>query len=167
MKRDSDRGTRWGAAACALVIAVVVSSTSAIAEDAPSSSAAQPLPKGELISRDETFYPAKAKRLGQEGRVLIAFDIGANGLVTNPVVVSTEESALNSAALAVVRNVKYAVSEASTGRPYRMGVAFCLAPSGQPVNFDEGIARTIITGSRIPGSTPKIPWKEGSARECR
>src|SRR3954466_6358920 len=134
--KNHDRQSRWWSDVVhALAAAIVICSAAAIADETPSTPAQlRPVPKSEIINQNESFYPAKAQRLGQEGRVVMAFDIRANGRVTNALVVSSEEPALDSAALAVLANRKFEVAagEASEGRPYRLGVAFCLRPSSQP-----------------------------------
>jgi len=154
----------------ALMAVIALCSAPAIADDTPSTPAQwQHAPEREIINRNAPLYPATAKRLGQEGRVVMAFDIRSDGLVANAAVVSSEEPALDSAALAVLANWRFAVGAGggSEGRPYRVGIAFCLQPSSQPTSFDEGVDRVVVSGSRIPGAPVKNPWKKGSAKECK
>jgi TonB family protein len=169
MKNRGQQVGWWSVVVHALATTLVLCSVPVIAEDAPSSPAQpQKPPKSEIINQNLAFYPAKAQRLGQEGRVVMAFDIRADGRVANAVVVSSEEPGLDAAALDVLKNRKFEVPAggASEGRPYRLGVAFCLRPSSQPTDFEEGVERTVITRSRIPGAPVKNPWKEGASKVC-
>ena len=129
-----------------------------------------PVPKFSFINRHEDFYPPKARRLGLEGRVLLAFDIRANGKADNVIVVSSEDPTLDPAARALLGNLKFEVANgaaASEGRPYLFGVAFCLSPSSHPTTFDAGIEKITVAGSRVKGAPVNYPLQAGGEDECR
>ena len=157
MTNHDCRSRRWSEAVRVLVGALVFASAVAVADE---------VPRRQILEKGQSYYPAKALRLGQEGRVVVAFDIGADGRARNAAVVSSEEPALDAAALAVLANRRFDTTTATEGRPYRMGVAFCLRPSSQPVSFDAGVEQVIISGSRIPGGPVKNPWTEGASKAC-
>ncbi len=59
------------------------------------------------LVRVEPKYPSRAINLALEGNVLVRFDVGMDGRVSNPVVVQTSHVVFNGAALQAVRQFRY------------------------------------------------------------
>jgi TonB family protein len=94
----------------------------------PSWVAAQPVPgvAQAPCSRDDLShylnYPLKAARCGLEGTVVVRFDVGPEGGVVNPVIVSSTHRIFNRAVLEAASRLQCGVS--SAGRRIEISVDF-------------------------------------------
>ena len=127
------------------------------------------LPK--FKSARNIYYPDKAKRLGLEGKVLIAFDITVDGLPTNGAVISSDDELFTKAATEYITNLRFEVPQGDTasgsslGR-YRIGFVFCLPPSALDDTFAVPAFPVVISGSRIPGSPIRHPPAPDASGQC-
>jgi len=115
---------------------------------------------------NEDWYGAKAKRLGIEGRVLVAFDVTAKGAAKNISILWSENDLLAAQTTRFLSAVRFDVPRdwQTTGalRRWRLGFVYRLSPSGQPQPSRQSDEFAIpveiigITGSRLrsPRSGP-------------
>lgn len=59
------------------------------------------------LVRIEPVYPQRAANQRIEGTVVVSFDVGADGLVSDPVIVSSSHPVFNNAALSAVAKFRY------------------------------------------------------------
>jgi TonB family protein len=127
-----------------------------------------PQTKGSL---NNNYYPDAARRAGTEGRVLIAFDISADGRVRNPSVIWSENGAFDASALGMLKEMRFSVPAdwMNTGahRRWRLGFVFRLAPSGgQDCDFAIPTETLFVTGSRLRGGPVRAIPEIGTSRGC-
>ena len=106
------------------------------------------------------WYPDRARRLDQQGRVLVEFEISLKGRVVNPKIISAEPSdVFEGTVTALVRGWEYDVpsnweSSGGTTHLFRVGFIFLLRPcrATGPCNVTPFPADTsvTITGDRLP-----------------
>ena len=101
----------------------------------------------ELIGGTDLVYPSEARAAGVEGRVLVRYDVTADGRVENAAVVSAEPSGVfENEALAAVRSWRFRPS-AKEGKPvaapsrvsevaFRIGEAARYDDAPQPIPKD-------------------------------
>jgi TonB family protein len=117
-------------------------------------------------------YPVKAKLNGLEGTVLIEFNVDAKGKPTNLSVLRADDPMFASAASELFAGTRFDVAKDwanSAGYPlrYRMGIVFCIPPSGQVDTFAESRDTPIIVSTnRIPGSPIRNPVSPGATGRC-
>jgi TonB family protein len=118
------------------------------------------LPKFKITRAWDDPYPDRARRLDQQGRVLVEFEISSKGRVVDPKIVSAEPpGAFESTVTALVRGWKFDVpsnweSLGGTTHAFHAGFIFILRPCRTtgpcdvaPFPADTSIT---ITGSRLP-----------------
>jgi TonB family protein len=105
---------------------------------------------------DRVWYPVKAIRLELEGRVLIGFDIGADGHTKNIAVIWSETPAFDSIAMEMLKETRFTVPAnwARTGAltRWRAGIVFRLVPSCQSDQFAVPVTKILVTEPRLPGA---------------
>lgn len=119
------------------------------------------LPKPIKATSDGVFYPPPARRLGQEGRVLVAFKISSAGRVVDLRVAAAEpQGVFDSTATNYVRGWEFAVptdweATGGTHREYTVSFVFRLqpcsgrAPSEKLVPIPADYQPVTVTGSLI------------------
>ena len=110
-------------------------------------------------------YPETARRMGLEGRVLVGFDIKADGRATKTSVIWSGNRMLESSVVDYVKSLRFHVPAdwVNTGAStrWRLGFVYRLFPgSCQTDEFAIPVETIVITGSRLPGS------KAGSGGSC-
>lgn len=124
------------------------------AKDAPKP-AAQPvrkLPRSQFPSNLD-WYPAKAKKAHETGRVLVGFSIDGNGKATSLKILKAEAPRiLRNAALNFVTDMTFDVHDpafnAADPTPYAISVRFCIIDCGTLVGYP-GYEDARITGSPV------------------
>ena len=122
---------------------------------APSKTAAQPprkLPRFQFPSNID-WYPAKAKKAHDTGRVLVGFSIDGKGKATSLKIIKAEApKILRNAALNFVTDMNFDVSDPALNpadpTPFAISVRFCIIDCGTLVGYP-GYEDARITGSPI------------------
>jgi TonB family protein len=107
------------------------------------------------------FYPEKARRLNQQGRVLVEFAVSSKGRVVDTAIVSSEpRGAFEDAVKAYMKSVEFDVPrdwEASGGsqHKYHFSFVFILRPCRETVPCEEPApfeadGAIKVTGSSLP-----------------
>jgi TonB family protein len=123
-------------------------------------------------SSKDFYYPDNAKRVGLEGTVLVEFNIDAKGKATGVTVIRADDPVFARAAKEFYSGLRFDVprdwaSSANISWRYRVGMVFCIPPSGQVDAFSETTYPPIIvTTNRIPGSPVRHPVEPGSSGSC-
>ena len=117
------------------------------------------------------YYPDAAKRVGLEGKVLVAFDIVADGRVANLAILFSDESAFENTAKEYMSGLRFEVpsnwaSSASRYQRYHIGFVFCIPPSDLVGTFGIAASPVTISTSRIPGSPIRNPPTAGATGPC-
>lgn len=117
------------------------------------------------------YYPAEARRLGREGRVELEFNIDADGRADHVAVLLADDKALAGDARTLLSAVRFDVpsdwrASGLEALRYRLGMVYCLPPSGQSEQFPEPVSRMIITATRRPGAPVKHPLSPGASGRC-
>jgi TonB family protein len=161
---------RFGAAVV-FALTSIVSLPHASADEAIIGSQQQPaLPP--VKSSKPFYYPDKAKRIGLEGTVLVEFNIDAKGKPTNLSVLRSDDPLFASAARELFAGTRYDVpsdwpTSANYSWRFRVGIVFCIPPSGQVDTFAESTyPPMIISTNRIPGSPVRNPVSSGATGQC-
>jgi len=135
------------------------------ATNADASAWEQPNLPGRKVDMSRDWYPDAAKRLGLEGRVLLGFDMKADGRAKNISVIWSENSAFEASAVEMLKSVRFTVpanwKTADASRRWRMGLVYRLYPScrsDQSDQFAIPVDKVVITGSRLAGA----PVRSGS-----
>jgi TonB family protein len=114
------------------------------------------LPQWVVTPKDQDWYPADAQRTGLEGRVLVAFDITADGRAKSISVLWAEDSLLGVGAVQLLKGIRFKVppdwGTADLSRRWRLGFVYRLCPSGQTGDFAIPVETVYITGSRLRGA---------------
>jgi TonB family protein len=130
----------------------------------PHGEEAEPLPLAKHIKGAPVpdYYPAPAKRLSQEGRVLVAFKISSAGRAVDIRIAAAEPQVVfDGTVTALIRGLEFTVPsdwEASgrSHREYTFSFVFrlspCLAPCEPLAPFPADYMPVTITGSRLPSS---------------
>jgi len=142
----------------------------AVSAAANQSTPARRLPPAKSID-GILYYHAEARRLGREGRVELEFNIGADGKATHVTVLLADDRALAPDARELLEAISFDVprdwqSSGSEAMRYRLGLVYCLPPSGQKEQFPEAVSTMIITAARIPGSPVRHPVPAGANGRC-
>jgi TonB family protein len=122
--------------------------------------AAPKLPTFKSTTPHDEFYPTPARRLGQTGRVLMAFKISSAGRAVDTRVAESEpKGAFESTATKYVQSLQFAVpadwdASGGTHHEYTISFAFRLSACGsvpreEPVTFPADYQPITITGSMI------------------
>jgi TonB family protein len=141
-----------------------------VADESPNAtSEEQTLPP--LKSSKDIYYPEAAKRAGLEGKVLVAFDIIADGHVANLSIISADEGVFENAAKQYISGLRFEVpgNWANSDRRYRryhMGFVFCIPPSSLVAAFGVPASPVTISTNRIPGSPVRNPPIAGATGVC-
>jgi TonB family protein len=158
-------------AAVYLALTPIVGLPHAVADEVISAPQQQPaLPP--VKSSKPFYYPEKAKRIGLEGTVLIEFNIDAKGKPTNLSVLRADDPMLASATRELFAGTRFDVANdwaksANYSWRYRIGIVFCIPPSGQVDTFAESTyPPMIISTNRIPGSPVRNPVSPGATGQC-
>ena len=126
------------------------------AKDAPASKPAAPpvrkLPRSQFPSNVD-WYPAKAKKAHDTGRVLVGFGIDSTGKATSLKILKAEAPRiLRNAALNFVTDMTFDVHDpafnAADPTPYAISVRFCIIDCGTLVGYP-GYEDARITGSPV------------------
>ena len=109
--------------------------------------------------------------MGREGRVELEFNIAADGKATHVTVLLADDKALAPDARELLGAVSFDVpgdwqSSGLGAMRYRLGMVYCLPPSGQNEQFPEPVSTMIITAARIPGSPVRHPVQAGANGRC-
>jgi TonB family protein len=117
------------------------------------------------------YYPDAAKRVGLEGKVLVAFDIVADGRVANLAIIFSDESAFENTAKEYMSGLRFEVpsnwaSSASRYQRYHIGFVFCIPPSDLVGTFGIAASPVTISTTRIPGSPIRNPPTAGVTGLC-
>jgi TonB family protein len=125
-----------------------------------------PLPKPIKGAPPDDFYPAPARRLGQEGRVLVAFKISSAGRVVDMRIAAAEpKGVFDNAATTYMRSREFSVPndwEASGGTHHEYTISFSFrlspcpgsVPREQPVTFPASYQPITVTGSTLCVAPP-------------
>lgn len=132
--------------------------------------AVQTLPKLKSLKPMLT-YPDAALRAGLEGKALAAFNLGADGRVTNGAVIYSDDSLFSKYVLEFLSNLRFDMNDAAARSPpparYRLGFVFCLPPSTLDEHFEVSIAAPIIVkATRLPRSPIRNFPERGTAGPC-
>jgi len=124
-----------------------------------------------LKSSKDIYYPEAAKRVGLEGKVLVAFDIVADGRVANLAIIFSDESAFENTTKEYMSGLRFEVpsnwaSSASRYQRYHMGFLFCIPPSGLVGKFGIAVSPVMVSTNRIPGSPIRNPPAFGATGTC-
>jgi TonB family protein len=117
------------------------------------------------------YYPDAAKRVGLEGKVLVAFDIGADGRVANLAMLFSDESAFENTAKEYMSGLRFEVpsnwaSSAGRYQRYHIGFVFCIPPSDLVGTFGIAASPVTISTNRISGSPIRNPPAAGATGTC-
>jgi TonB family protein len=117
------------------------------------------------------IYPDKALRLGLEGKVVIAFDIDAQGRAMNSSMVSSDDDLFVKSSLDFVAGLYFDLPKDEHGAEmrqarYRIGFVFCLPPSSLDDSFAVPVWPIIVSASRIRGSPVRNPPAKGATGQC-
>jgi TonB family protein len=126
-----------------------------VSKDSPPKPKAQPvrkLPRSQFPANID-WYPAKAKKAHDTGRVLVGFGIDGNGKATSLKILKAEAPRiLRNAALNFVTDMTFDVHDpafnASDPTPYAISVRFCIIDCGTLVGYP-GYEDARITGSPV------------------
>jgi TonB family protein len=138
-------------------------------ESLSAASAKQTLPP--LKSSKGIYYPETAKRVGLEGKVLVAFDIVADGRVANLSIIFSDDSAFENTAKEYMSGLRFEVpsnwakSESRYER-YHIGFVFCIPPSSLVGSFGVASSPVTVSTNRIPGSPIRNPPAAGATGLC-
>jgi TonB family protein len=124
-----------------------------------------------LKSSKGIYYPEAAKRVGLEGKVLVAFDIVADGRADNLSIVFSDDSAFESAAKEYTSGLRFEVpsnwaNSESRYQRYHIGFVFCIPPSSLVGTFGVAASPVTISTNRIPGSPIRNPPTAGATGAC-
>jgi TonB family protein len=139
--------------------------------DEPLSTASEPEILPPIKSSKGVYYPEAAKRVGLEGKVLVAFDIVADGRVANVAILFSDESAFENTAREYMSGLRFEVpsnwaSSASRYQRYHIGFVFCIPPSDLVGTFGIAASPVTISTNRISGSPIRNPPAAGAAGIC-
>jgi TonB family protein len=114
------------------------------------------LPLYQLLSHQD-WYPLAARQAGLEGRVLVGFDITADGHIRNISVIWSENRVFESSAVALLKNARFTLpadwASTATSRRWRLGFVYRLAPGTcQSDQFAIPVEKVFVTGSRLTGA---------------
>jgi len=140
-----------------------------LADESQSAGPEKQLPP--LKSSKGIYYPEAAKRVGLEGKVLVAFDIVADGRADNLSIVFSDDSAFESAAKEYTSGLRFEVpsnwaSSESRYQRYHIGFVFCIPPSSLVGTFGVAASPVTISTKRIPGSPIRNPPTAGATGAC-
>lgn len=130
---------------------------------------AQALPP--LKNSKAIHYPEAAKRVGLEGKVLVAFDIVADGRVANLSIISSDDRAFEKTAKEYMSGIRFEVpsnwaTSDSRYQRYHIGFVFCIPPSSLVGTFGIAASPVTISTNRIPGSPILNPPAAGATGMC-
>lgn len=117
------------------------------------------------------YYQEEARRQGREGRVELEFNIGSDGRATHVAVLMSDDRLLARDARGLLEAIRFDVpsdwqASARGSARYRLGMVYCLPPSGQNEQLPEGVSKMIITAARVPGAPIRHPPHPGSYGRC-
>jgi TonB family protein len=117
------------------------------------------------------YYPETAKRVGLEGKVLVAFDIVADGRVANLSIIVSDDSAFEDTAKEYMSGLRFKVpsnwaNSQSRYERYHIGFVFCIPPSSLVGTFGVAASPVTISTNRIPGSPIRNPPAAGATGPC-
>ena len=102
------------------------------------------------------WFPDAARRMGLEGRVLVGFDISAQGRAKNVAVIWSEDRVFVPSAVEMVKGMRFDVPSDWTNegafRRWRLGIVYRLHPSCHSGEFAIPVETVVITGSRLVGA---------------
>jgi TonB family protein len=124
-----------------------------------------------IKSSKGVYYPDAAKRLGVEGKVLVAFDIAKDGRVANLAVLFSDESVFNNTAKEYMSGLRFDLPSDWANSPSRyerfhMGFVFCIPPSSLIETFGIAASPVTISTNRMPGSPILNPPAAGATGPC-
>jgi TonB family protein len=155
----------------ALLIAIVLFYPLRGVADEPLSTAQEQEILPPIKSSKGLYYPDAAKRVGLEGKVLVAFDIAADGRVANLAIIFSDESAFENTAREYMSGLRFEVSSdwassANRYQRYHIGFVFCIPPSDLDGTFGIAASTVTISTNRISGSAIRNPPVAGATGPC-
>jgi Gram-negative bacterial TonB protein C-terminal len=116
-------------------------------------------------------YQEEARRQGREGRVEFEFNIGADGKANRVALLLADDRSLSRDARQLLGAIRFDVpsdweSSGLGSMRYRLGMVYCLPPSGQSEQLPEGVSKMIITAARVAGAPVKHPVRPGAYGRC-
>jgi TonB family protein len=124
-----------------------------------------------LKSSKSLYYPETAKRDGLEGKVLVAFDIVADGHAANLAILFSDDPSFENTARQYISGLRFEVpsnwanSEGRYAR-YHIGFVFCIPPSSVVGTFGVAASPVIVRTNRITGSPIRNPPVAGATGPC-
>jgi TonB family protein len=140
--------------------------------DQPDATPPKELPFPKLKPGKPFFYPDAAKARGVEGKVIIGFDIDANGRATNISMVYSDDRVLEKGPMDFLKSAVFELPKGEDGHVihesrYRLGFVYCLPPSSLDVTFPMRVLPpVVVSGSRIRGSPVRNPPAAGATGPC-
>jgi TonB family protein len=176
MKVDHDRrgvstivSSATGLVVLLIAIALIYPQRGIADEPLSTASEQQLLPP--IKSSKGLYYPDAAKRVGLEGKVLVAFDIVADGRVANLAIIFSDESAFENTAREYMSGLRFEVpsnwaSSASRYQRYHIGFVFCIPPSDLVGTFGVAASPVMVSTNRISGSPIRNLPAAGATGPC-
>jgi TonB family protein len=158
--------TSWLAAISILLFFSIASA------DQPDATPPKELPFPKLKSLGGGYYPDAAKARGVEGKVIIGFDIAANGRATNIGVVYSDDRVFEKMSMDILKSAIFELPKDEDGQVihesrYRLGFVYCLPPSSLDSTFPMRVLPpVVVSGSRIRGSPVRNPPAAGATGQC-
>jgi TonB family protein len=153
-----------------LVAIAMIHSSRGVADESPGAvSEKQILPP--LKSSKDIYYPEPAKRVGLEGKVLVAFDIVTGGRVANVSVLFSDDRVFENTAKEYVSGLRFDVpgdwaKSQSHYERYHIGFVFCIPPSSLVESFGIAASPVTISTNRIADSPIRNPPAAGATGPC-
>ncbi len=117
------------------------------------------------------YYREQSRRLGREGRIELEFNIRSDGKANHVAVLLADDRALARDARELLGAIRFDVPQdwqnsALGSARFRLGMVYCLPPSGQNEQFPEDVSKMIITAARVPGAPVRHPVRPGAYGRC-
>ena len=141
-----------------------------LADHSDSAAASQPpLPK--MKSTKGLYYPDGAKRVGAEGKVIIGFDIAADGRATNIALISSDGKIFEQPSMELLKSATFELPKGNDGQDihearYRLGLVFCLPPSSLDDTFPMRVIPIVVSSTRLRGSPVQNPPASSATGQC-
>ena len=161
----------WRRGLVLAVVLIVVRAGGLVAAANESTAVVRPkLPPAKSID-NVLYYQEEARRLGREGRVELEFNIGADGKANHVAVLLADDQMLARDARKLLGAISFEVpgdwrASGLAALRYRLGMVYCLPPSGQNEQFSEDISKLTITAARVPGAPIRHPVRAGAYGRC-
>jgi TonB family protein len=153
-----------------LIVTALIYPGCGLADESPSAaSEQQALPR--FKNSKPPYYPDAAKLAGLEGKVLVAFDIVADGRVANLAIIFSDERVFEKTAEEFMSGLRFEVPSTwatsnSRYQRYHMGFVFCIPPSGLVDTFGIAASPVTISTNRMRGAPIRNPPAAGATGSC-